>query len=359
MKLINKYIFKNLVIYTLFSFIVLTLIYTTFQSISELNQLGQAQYKINSLILHNFYLIPTYIYEIYPIAILIGSILFFIRLSANNEYVIIRINGTSLKNLILILFLYASIFTIFNYFLSELIIPKTQKKAEKIKNIAIYGKYAFVGKSNVWFKLNNKIITIGEVLPDSTLKRISIKYIDNNKLLYEKYSPEAIYIENGLWELQNSQTTTFDYKNNKTLSEANLKELWQNGITYQFLDVLIHKPQNMSIHNLFKYIQHLKKQKQKTFNYEIEFWRKVLYPIVNFIMVLFALSMTPLITRYSNIGVRIFTGTFIGVIFQLSTRFFNYYSKIYNILPIIGASMPIILFLILALILLKNNKINI
>jgi lipopolysaccharide export system permease protein len=95
-------------------------------------------------------------------------------------------------------------------------------------------------------------------------------------------------------------------------------------LTPQILSVLLVTPERMSTLNLFRYIRHLRDNKQDTQRYEIAFWKKVVYPLTLFVMVALALPFAYLHARAGAVGVKVFGGIMLGLSFHLSNTLFSH-----------------------------------
>ena len=76
--------------------------------------------------------------------------------------------------------------------------------------------------------------------------------------------------------------------------------------------------------DLFEYIRHLEANGQTAQRYEIEFWRKVFYPLSCLVMVVLALPFAYLHFRQSGITSYVFGGVMIGISFFLLNNVFGY-----------------------------------
>jgi lipopolysaccharide export system permease protein len=108
--------------------------------------------------------------------------------------------------------------------------------------------------------------------------------------------------------------------------------------------VAILKPGRMSTIDLFQYIRHLSANGQTTQRFEIEFWKKVFYPLSCLVMVVLALPFAYLHSRSGNIASHVFGGVLAGISFFLLNNVFSYLGNINNWLPWFAAAAPGILY---------------
>ena len=120
-------------------------------------------------------------------------------------------------------------------------------------------------------------------------------------------------------------------------------------LTPQILSVLLVTPERMSTLDLFRYIRHLRDNKQDTQRYEIAFWKKVVYPLTLFVMVALALPFAYLHARAGAVGVKVFGGIMLGLSFHLSNTLFSHVGLLHTWPPIVSALVPGTLYLMVAL----------
>ena len=83
------------------------------------------------------------------------------------------------------------------------------------------------------------------------------------------------------------------------------------------VSVALLRPDRMRTLDLFDYIRHLDANGQTAQRYEIEFWRKVFYPLSCLVMIVLALPFAYLHFRQSGITTYVFGGVMIGISFFL------------------------------------------
>jgi lipopolysaccharide export system permease protein len=95
---------------------------------------------------------------------------------------------------------------------------------------------------------------------------------------------------------------------------------------------------------LFQYIRHLSANGQSTQRFEIEFWKKVFYPLSCLVMVVLALPFAYLHFRSGNIASHVFGGVLAGISFFLLNNVFSYVGNINSWAPWFAAAAPGLLY---------------
>ena len=115
------------------------------------------------------------------------------------------------------------------------------------------------------------------------------------------------------------------------------------------VSVALLKPDRMSTIDLFQYIRHLEANGQTSQRYEIEFWRKVFYPLSCMVMVVLALPFAYLHFRTGGITSYVFGGVLIGISFFLLNNVFGYIGNLQNWRPWLTAAAPGLIYSLFSL----------
>ena len=109
------------------------------------------------------------------------------------------------------------------------------------------------------------------------------------------------------------------------------------------------KPDRMRTIDLFQYIQHLNANQQSAQRFEIEFWRKVFYPLSCLVMVVLALPFAYLHFRQRGIAGYVFGGVMAGISFFLLNNVFGYIGNLQNWQPWLTAAAPGLIYSMISL----------
>ena len=99
MKILNRYLSHEIIGSTLFVLFGLLLLFSFFDLIGELGQLGKGGYHLPKVMLYVLLTMPGHIYELLPIAALIGTLFALSRLVQNSEFTVMRVSGLSIQQL--------------------------------------------------------------------------------------------------------------------------------------------------------------------------------------------------------------------------------------------------------------------
>lgn len=349
MKILTRYLSREIYGSLALVFSALLMLFAFFDLLGELNDLGRGHYNLGYVLVYVLLTVPTRIYELFPVAVLIGTIFALVQMAANSELTIYRSSGASLKQMIRALMKIGLPLMMLSLVCGEIVAPSSMRLAQELRLKALNAQVSFREfRSGVWLKDERSFVNVKTVLPDSTLQNISIYEFDDNFLLLGiTEAKRAIYVKEGSWQLEAVMRTSFDKLGTQVSSQA-LKE-WRSAITPDILRVLMVVPEQMSAWNLYLYTQHLKENKQESLRYEIEMWNKVIYPFGVLVMMLLALPFASHQHRQGGVSGKIFTGIVLGLSFYFMGRLFAHLGSLNNWQPFLSAAAMTAIFLSLAL----------
>ena len=353
MKIFTRYFWQETSINILMIMLGLLAMFSFFDLIQELDSLGRGNYDISKMLVFVLLSIPGHIYDVVPVAVLVGMMYSLGTLARNSELVVMRVSGLSILNIGYILIKVGLLFTVVTFLVGELITPFSEKMAQRMRIKATDSVIAQDFKSGLWVKDGKSFVNVETVLPDASLLNIHIYEFDENfKLRSVSIAKKADYV-NESWNL--SEVTQTKYNTFKTIEKNNIQTQffnqanWKSSIRPELLNVLLVAPEKMSAWNLYSFINHLAANKQKTTRYDVALWSKMIYPLACMVMVILALPFGFLQQRSNSTSAKIFIGVMLGVVYQIMNRVFTHLGVLNDWPPLMSAIAPTILFLIAGL----------
>ena len=353
MKIFTRYFWQETSINILMIMLGLLAMFSFFDLIQELDSLGRGDYDISKMLMFVMLSIPGHIYDVVPVAVLVGMMYSLGTLARNSELVVMRVSGLSIVNIGYILIKVGLLFTVITFFVGELITPISEKMAQRLRIKATDSVIAQDFRSGLWVKDGKSFVNVETVLPDASLLNIHIYEFDENfKLRSISIAKKADYA-NESWSL--SEVTQTKYNTFKIIEKNNVqtqffnKANWKSSLRPELLNVLLVAPEKMSAWNLYSFINHLATNKQKTTRYDVALWSKMIYPLACMVMVILALPFGFLQQRSGSTSAKIFIGVMLGVVYQIMNRVFTHLGVLNDWPPLMSAIAPTILFLIAGL----------
>ncbi len=353
MQIFKRYFWQETSINILMIMLGLLAMFSFFDLIQELDSLGQGNYGITQMLVFVLLSIPGHIYDVVPVAVLVGMMYSLGTLARNSELVVMRVSGLSLLNIGWILVKVGMLFTALTFFVGELITPISEKMAQRLRVQATDSVIAQDFKSGLWVKDGKSFVNVETVLPDASLLNVHIYEFDENFKLRSISVAKKGQYEDERWGL--SEVTQTKFNTFKKIEQNNIqtqifnKANWKSLIRPELLNVLLVAPEKMSVWNLYAFIQHLQANKQKTTRYDVALWSKIIYPLACMVMVILALPFGFLQQRVGGTSAKLFIGVMLGVVYQIMNRVFIHLGVLNDWPPLMSAITPTILFLIAGL----------
>lgn len=343
MNLLKRYMSREILSSTLLVILGLLAMFSFFDLIQELDDIGKGNYNLGAVLLYVLLSAPGHMYEVTPVAVLLGAIYALAQLSHHSELVVMRTSGVSLLAIGLALVRIGLVFALVTFVVGELIAPISEKSAQKMRLQATEKVIAQEFRSGLWIKDGASFVNVEEVLPDTSLKNIHIYEFDAEFRLRTVSNASSGIFEDNLWKLRGiTQTQFFDNKIQTTRFD---QAHWKSVIQPELLNVLLVVPEKMAAWNLYSYINHLSDNRQKTTRHEIALWSKLFYPMACLVMVIIALPIGFLHQRSGGIGKKVLAGIMIGLGYQVINRVFMHMGLLNDWPPIASATGPTLLFL--------------
>jgi len=347
MKILHKYLLKEVAVNVLLVMLALIAMFSFFDLIQELDALGKGSYGMVKVLLFVFLSIPSHVYDVIPVAMLVGCMISLGRLTRYSELTIFRVSGLSVVSIALLLLKIGTVFTIITFLIGELITPLSEKMAQRMRIKATDSIVAQEFRSGLWVKDGLSFVNVEEVLPDTSLLNIHIYEFDQNSKLIKSQNAKSGVFEQDHWKLKEVSETHFSQNAVQVNQLAELK--WHSLIRPELLNVLLVAPEKMSALNLYSYIKHLTTNKQKATRYKVALWAKTIYPLACLVMVVLALPFGFTQQRTEGTSTKIFVGIMLGVMYQILNRVFSHLGLLNDWPPLFSAITPTILFLIAGL----------
>ncbi len=366
MKVLDRYVAQEIVSAVLFALIAFLALFAFFDLINELPQVGRGGYQLQHAFLYVALGLPGYVYDLMPIAALIGAIYALAQLGARSEFTIMRASGLSTGMAGWMLAKVGIVFVLITFLFGEFIAPASSEMAERWKLQAQGSNLSQQFRTGLWTKdlirehglsgkpVGSRFLNVKTVNPEGQLQGVKLYEFDRDfHMTGVTTADRADYQGHNVWRLANVAETTFSTRSpdiSATVSTTHVptKEL-VSEITPDILSVLFADPDRMSAYGLATYINHLVENNQNTQRYEIAFWKKLIYPLAVMVMMALALPFAYLHFRAGGVSLKIFIGIMIGVSFQLLNSLFSHLGLLNTWPAFATAVLPSATFLLVAI----------
>ncbi|MGZ5201496.1 MAG: LPS export ABC transporter permease LptG [Telluria sp.] len=385
MRILQRYFAVNITQAVSFVLVAFLALIAFMDLIQELSSVGKGGYMIQHAFLYVLLLVPGHVYEVMPVAALIGTIYTMAQFAQSSEFTIMRASSMSTRMAAGMLCKIGIIFVGVTFLFGELITPRTAPLAERLRLAAKGGTVSAEFRSGMWTKdivhadgmkgpaVGSRFFNVRQFKPDGQLIDVRLYEFDNNLRMRSLITAASgTYTGNNTWQLQDVTETRFN--NTRELPEpgapvapgTRIQSTYGqetasvstrhvptfelvSEVTPKILSVSHSDPDRMSANELAVYTRHLAENRQETERFKIAFWKKLIDPLAIFVLMLLALPFAYLQTRSGGISLKIFIGIMIGVSFILINSLFSHLGLLSTWPAFLTAIAPSLLFLALTI----------
>lgn len=388
MKVLQRYFAINITQAVLFVLVAFLGLIAFMDLTRELPQVGRGNYMFHHALLYVALMLPGHVYEVMPVAALIGTIYALAQFAQTSEFTIMRASSMTTRMAGWMLFKIGIVFVVITFIFGELITPRTAPLAEKVRLSAKGAPLASEFRSGMWTKDNvhaegangtrgpvvgSRFFNARQIRPDGQLIDVRLYEFDNAMRMRALITAaSATFSGNGTWRLKEVSETLFTNSRalpdpgapvprGQTIQSTYGQETSAvatrrvatmdlvSEITPKILQVSRRDPERMSANELAVYSRHLVENRQESERFRIAFWKKIIDPLAIFVLMALALPFAYLHTRSGGVSLKIFIGIMIGVGFILINSLFSHLGMLSTWPAFLTAVAPSLLFLLLAI----------
>lgn len=362
----RNYLAREIYRSTMVVLVALLGLFSFFTLVDQLNAVSDT-FPLTALLYLEMLALPTRLYELLPIGLLVGSILALAGLAQRNELVILRVSGVSATHLLRMLWLISVPIIALAMLLSEVLTPAAEIRYSEA-NLLMRGRVEG-GRlaSGYWFKeptenQGYRIINVGRLLPSGEAGDLTIyEFAPGSVLTGLTQSPRGVFRDDSL-TLINPTINRLPENAITALSDAHpsgepLMQLSQQGelqirttLTPERLVARILIPERMSFLSLWDYTRYLQENGLNADRQMVAIWRKLSYPFTLIVMLSIAAPVAYMQTRRGGVAAKIFIGILLGTVFFMINQLSLNVGMLYRWDPVVTALMPNILAFLLAMV---------
>jgi lipopolysaccharide export system permease protein len=322
--------------------------------------------------------VPGHLYDLSAISVLIGTIYALSRMAQASEFTILRTAGLGPGRALAMLLLPGALFGAGAFALGEWVVPWAERQVV-LQETRRDGGGLQLGHAGAWLKdeagsapaAHHAAINVGAAEVSGQLLRVRIFEFDrDNRLLRRIEARQAQVDHSGLWTLTQVRLADWppaDPRARPAMTAAHqappggppglavvtqqLDSLtWRSTLTPDVVAAAVMPLQTMSTVELWRYSRHLSRQEQAAQRYEIQFWKRALYPLACIVMAALALPFAYLHARAGGVSLKVFGGIMLGISFVLLNNLAGHIGVLRDWSPLWAAASPSLVYLALSLV---------
>ncbi len=346
MRILDRYIGQAVLVSIVSVMAVLAALFVLISFVNEFEKIGRADYTTWHAFMYVLLHIPQNIYEIFPMAALLGTMLGLGALSKKSELVIIRASGVSRLRISLAVIKSAAMLIVLVVIVGEIVAPPALEYANQTRLKALASKLSLNTDYGLWARDGETFIHVRNVEHDGRLVDINLYTLNKSGALEKQLHADTARYNGEVWVLQN---VTESFINHAGIQQKVMPQLyWQTLMDPELVGIVSLEPTNLAAWKLLDYIQYLRSNGLESKQYELAMWNKVIAPFTILAMVLLAVPFVFRSQRQTSVGLQIIVGFLVGIVFYIASRLAGQIGLVYDLLPVISASLPTLLVFILA-----------
>ena len=352
---LDRYIARAVTSGCLMACFVMLSIFAFVDFVSQLNSVGIGDYGALQAAVFVLLRLPQRLYELSPSILLLGGILSLGAMAANSELIVMRASGVSTMRITRSVLQTGFIIAILVALLGEYVVPSATRSAKAYRAQAMDNKLIVGGTNDIWARDGNRYVNVKQILPDQQLQNIYVYELDDNRQMSAMIYAEHAQYQNEEWVLDGIKRTDISDAGITTSFEKQLR--LKRLILLELFSVLELESKDMSAVELLTYSRYLQENKLDDGEYKLAFWIKVFTPLTCLAMLMIAMpivfSTTP---RSGGVGQRLILALLIGIIYFVINRSINHLGLALNVAPILSASIPLILVMVVSTYFMRRVK---
>jgi lipopolysaccharide export system permease protein len=281
---------------------------------------------------------PRRLYDMLPMAALIGCLIGLGSLASNSELTIMRAAGVSIGRIVWAVMKPMLVLMVAGVLIGEYVAPATESAAQANRSLAQGSGDAQSARHGLWHRQGDEFIHVNSVQPNGVLYGVTRYHFDKERhMLSASFSKRAEF-DKDHWQLSDVTTTLFHEKSTEVVTAP--VERWEIALSPQLLSTVVMAPESLSISGLWGYIHYLADQGLNNGRYWLAFWVKVLQPLVTAALVLMAISFIFGPLRSVTLGQRVFTGVLVGFTFRIVQDLLGPSSLVFGFSPLFAVLVP-------------------
>ncbi len=321
-KILTKYIYKELFLYFIVSFLFFFMIFFVNQIILIAQRLLSASAPLWPVIKLLFYYFPAIIAQSAPYATLVGFLMCIGRMMSDNEILIIRASGYGFKLILKPVLVLGVIISVISFFTNDYLLPLGSLKANKLMIELATAKPTIEIEPNSVKKLGSTAVVIGDVT-DNVVSDIvlfeesndgSQKIISAGKSDLISAKDEGVVMQ---FDMNNAMILSIDKEKKNNFDVINSKKLLLNAFDSVISGNTGQNPNEMTsydVRNQIKFLKTTNTPIQLINIWSMEYYKKFALPFASFFFAFFAFSIAIIFGKNNGQTIGLLIGLAVCVI---------------------------------------------
>jgi lipopolysaccharide export system permease protein len=347
MRLIHKYIFYSILGAILIVALAIGAISAVLGLVDELDNMGKGHYGLSLALQFVALQLPRGVYELFPIIVLLGTVLGLGGLASGSELVAMRAAGVSLMRLSGSALRAGVVFAMVCIFISEWLAPRAEALEHRLRAMSGLQDEMSTLEGGVWLRDGDSFIRVGTVVSTRLLKDVHLYRFGPERQLEVAVEADNARFDDNRWELL--QVRYSEFGEGRVRSHKAERMDWNTNLDPALLNVSVMPPDRQTMRTLYQYARYLQQYRLDASQYQIALWSKAAVPVMVLVMSVLAIPFVVGPLRSTGAGQRMFVGVVVGVVFFLFNELTLSTGRVYGLSPVLSAWLPTLVLSVVAL----------
>jgi lipopolysaccharide export system permease protein len=357
MKRMDVYLARTVVVNVLLVLFVLTVLAAIINFVSEIHTTyNHEQYTLWDAAVYTVMEIPSGMYDMFTVAVLLGALLGLGELASHNELTVLRAAGVSAARLGGAALCGGLVLAAACVIIGEFVAPSAEQRAEDRRAELVEQRANPLGVGGVWAKDDGAYVNVHAVTTKDTVRGVYIYNVsDQREVTNIIYAGTGEFAGKGS-SLGNVHGTALlpDAKGSVIYNRVTWP--WNTLLNPELVSLFAVDTTSLSARGLYHYIGYMRDNHLDDRRYVTAFWGRVVKPVSLLAMLLLAMPFVFGPLRSSSTGQRMLIGMLIGIGFYVFNSIFMQAGIVFGLNPLISAWLPTLLLAITGVVAVRRIK---
>jgi lipopolysaccharide export system permease protein len=341
--LLDRYLARHVLWYTLLVMSVLVTLVALFVFIDQQRDVGVGHYGMLEALFVTLLLVPQQAFQLLPVAALIGALVGLGNLARGSELIVIRAAGVSVLRVALAAAGAGLLLLACGALVGEVLAPPLEAYAHQIKTFGKYDNFSFAGRAGIWVKDGGQIVSIEQQSADNVYGGLYIYSLEadadgRQHLSALARADRAEIVAGRDWRLWNYASSALGSDGVTVRRVPSLTA--DTGISPEFLAEAVVEPASLPIRGLWRYVEHLRANELESRAWEVALWSRISRSLSTVLLCMLAVAFVFGPLRSAGAGSRTVIGIIVGVVYFLINRTLENSGDVYGLNPLLVAWAP-------------------
>ncbi len=343
MRLLDRYLARQVLVYTLLVMGVLVTLAALFVFIDQQDDVGVGTFGMLDAMFVTALMLPQQAFQLLPVAALIGALVGLGNLARGSELIVVRAAGISVLRVAWAAAAAGALLLGIGAVLGEVLAPPLEAYAHQIKTFGKYNNFSFAGRAGIWVKDGDRIVSIQQQSADNVYGGVYVYVLGagadgRQSLLALARADRAEAVPGHGWRLSNFADSALAAGSVTTRHLPTFAV--EGGISPEFLGIAVVDPLSLPIRGLWRYVQHLRANGLESRSWEVALWSRISRSLSTVLLCMLAVPFVFGPLRSAGAGSRTAIGVMVGVVYFLINRTLENSGDVYGLDPLLVAWAP-------------------